>query len=1365
MIAYLGTEDTVILPESINGSLYTVYCLLGVKNVIIPDTFTKIDDDAFHFCTTLESIVIPDSVTYIGDFAFTLCSRLTGIKIPSGVNYIGQDAFNGCSSITSIEIPDDVTVIQSYTFYNCNSLSRVTIGKNSQLTSIGSVSFAGCCNLTNIFIPKYVNSIEASAFNDTGVKKIIVSEDNVYFSSSNGILYDKEKTQIVFVLDTVTSVIIPNTVTNISSAFYNCSNIVSVTFEEGSAITTIGAFAFYGCSSLTEIVIPDSVTCIEHSAFFDCNSLTSLVIPSRVTSIGNSYTFSYCSSLTNIVFENDSQVTSIGNSLFEGCDSLISIVIPNGVTSIGSQAFYNCSNLKSVMFEENSCLETIGNSAFAGCISLISIEIPYAVTTIDVHAFNGCSSLSSVVMHSSVTSIGGSAFRGCSSLISIELPDEITCLETNTFCDCSSLVSVTFGENSQLSCIDESVFCNCGNLTDIEIPVGVTSIGSYAFYQCIYLTSIEIPANVTSIDTSAFYGCSSLYFVVNHSDLKLTIGSLDNGRVAYFAKLLIDKDGNKTYLDEESGFEFIDTSDGFRFIYDSGTYTLISYLGDEDTVIFPEDINGNAYTIYHMRGVKNIIIPATFTTVDDYAFFGCATLESIILHDGISDIGEYAFYGCSSLKSIDIPKNLTSINKYVFYECSSLTSIEIPDSVTSIGTCAFAYCYSLANITLPEDITKIGDVAFVETAFYNDKDNWTDGCLYIGNYLIRVDTSAKFAGREGVTCIAKGAFAECYYLTQVTLCNNLSGDSLYFLSYLETLIITAMPNPVYSYFGTVSYIPESLQTIVIKKTANVKSTKVFSNITGVTIYVEASEDEVSWDTYYEGWNNGNTVIYGGNYITVEYYDSDGALISNLIYQTSQLILRPYVCDYVSDAYKYTFIGWDTDGDGNIDFIPTTSASNITATALYSVELRCVTEGHNPGDSEKITEATCTTDGVKTYTCEYCGETYTEVIPATGHYYIAQVTSATCTEQGYTTYTCSYCGDTYVADYVDASGHTSGETVIENYVAATCTSNGSYDLVVYCSACGEELSRTTVEMPATGHDYVATVTSATCIEQGYTTYTCSYCDDTYVADYVDATGHTSGETVIENYVAATCTSNGSYDLVVYCTVCGEELSRTTEVIPATGHNYIISDTVDPTCTEQGYTVYTCQYCGDTYTSDYAEASGHSWNSGEITTAATCTTDGVLTYTCEHCGETHTELIAATGHTASDWIVDSEAGAGVEGHRHIECTECGEILYEETIAALPGDSGTTDSSTADSGTTDSSSVDSSTADSGTADSSSADSGSGTQSGSSSGDNKKKGGGCGAVIDSDGGGSGDLMIIAVSMVALCAVYALIRRYKKKG
>ena len=207
---------------------------------------------------------------------------------------------------------------------------------------------------------------------------------------------------------------------------------------DGSNYTTsndeLGDFAFYGCSGLTSLTIPSSVTSIGKSAFYDCSGLTSLTIPSSVTSIGES-AFYGCSGLTSLTIP--SSVTSIGDFAFAFCSELISLTIPSSVTSIGIEAFAECSGLTSLTIPSN--VTSIGSSAFKDCIGLTSLTIPSGVTSIRSQTFSGCKGLTSLTIPSGVTSIGKEAFQDCSGLTSIYVyPEKIPILGGRIFNGCDA---------------------------------------------------------------------------------------------------------------------------------------------------------------------------------------------------------------------------------------------------------------------------------------------------------------------------------------------------------------------------------------------------------------------------------------------------------------------------------------------------------------------------------------------------------------------------------------------------------------------------------------------------------------------------------------------------------------------------------------------------------------------------------------------------------------------------------------------------------------------------------------------------------------------------------------------------------------
>ena len=292
----------------------------------------------------------------------------------------------------------------------------------------------------------------------------------------------------------------------------------------------------------------------------------------------------------------------------------------------------------------------------------------------------------------------------------------------------------------------------------------------------------------------------------------------------------------------------------------------------------------------------------------------------------------------------------------------------------------------------------------------------------------------------------------------------------------------------------------------------------------------------------------------------------------------------------------------------------------------------------------VTDPTCTEKGYTTYKCSDCGDTYkADFVDALGHdYNTSGKVEPTCTEKGYDMHVCSRCGDIYKDNFVDALGHT---VVVDPAVAPDCTHTGLTE-GSHCSVCNEVL-KAQETVPATGHKYDKVVTAPTCTEKGYTTYTCSVCGDSYVADYVDALGHT---VVVDPAVAPDCTHTGLTE-GSHCSVCNTVL-KAQETVPATGHKYDKVVTA-PTCTEKGYTTYTCSVCGDSYAADYVDALGHSYSEAEFVWTEDSSAEYGWTVTaaktCANCSDkliaevtikrtSYKELVASAvftdGSTASD-----------------------------------------------------------------------------------------------------------------------------------
>ena len=670
--------------------------IAGCAYTIIPNSVTAIGDYAFASCSGLTSITIPNSVTTIGNYAFDYCSGLTSVTIGNSVTSIGQSAFEGCWGLTSVTIPNSVTTIGFCAFESCWGLTSVTIGNS--VTTIGGSAFSECSGLTSVTIPNSVTTIGNSAFS--------------YCSG-------------------LTSVTIPNSVTTIGNqAFDNCTSLTNI--EIPNSVTTIGQYAFFGTAWYnnqpngaiyagkvfyeykgimddTNIYIIEGTLGIADAALYGCTGLTSITIPNSVTTIGRS-AFEGCTGLASISIPNS--VTTIGFSAFRDCTGLASISIPNSVTTIGAGTFYGCTNLATVY--NNSSLDIVagatthgyvayyatevitGNSsdfvfttengvhklieytgsdtditlpddyngesyeiaegAFSNCTNITNITIPNNVTSIGESAFHGCTSLKSITIPNSVITIGDYAFNNCSSLANIEIPNSVTTIGNSAFYGCSGLTNVTIGNG--VTTIGEAAFADCSNLTSIEIPNNVTTIGVAAFANCSSLANIEIPNSVTTIGVVAF---SSTAWLENQPD-----GAVYAGKVFLEYKGAIPNNTTFTIKDGTLGI------------------AEAAFLGD---------IN-----------LTSITIPNSIISIGGGAFYNCSGLAEIyslaetpatIENDTFNDYSATLYVPAgakAAYQAADYWKNFTNI---VEMTPTEETPTEVTITIGQYGTATYCSPYAL----------------------------------------------------------------------------------------------------------------------------------------------------------------------------------------------------------------------------------------------------------------------------------------------------------------------------------------------------------------------------------------------------------------------------------------------------------------------------------------------------------------------------------------------------------------------------------------------------------------------------------------------------------------------------------------------
>ena len=315
--------STVSIPNSVkNIDVGAFYKCRYLKSVNLPSDIKTINEYTFRFCNSLTNITIPDSVQSIGDMAFENCCSLSDVVLPDNVISIGRYSFDSCYNLSEISIPDSTFIIGEYSFYNCKNIRMIEIGYNVE--NIGFLAFGSCEKLTNI----------------------MVDSKNKYYSSDDGILFNKNQSEIIQ---------------------YPCAN------------------------ERKNYNIPNSVTTIGHHAFSDCSNLLNIFFPNSVESIEN-YAFSNCDQITSVFISRS--IRNIGEGIFYNCEKLTTVVLPKNISEIGYRTFYNCKSLKNITLTEN--ITTIGVEAFYGCSCLEYLIIPTSMTTINSDSFFNCTSLTDV---------------------------------------------------------------------------------------------------------------------------------------------------------------------------------------------------------------------------------------------------------------------------------------------------------------------------------------------------------------------------------------------------------------------------------------------------------------------------------------------------------------------------------------------------------------------------------------------------------------------------------------------------------------------------------------------------------------------------------------------------------------------------------------------------------------------------------------------------------------------------------------------------------------------------------------------------------------------------------------------------------
>lgn len=462
-------------------------------------------------------------------------SNLKEIAIPNGVTSLKNNSFQDCGCLAKLTLPNSITSIDQWAFANCSSLTEIVIPDG--VTSIGNFAFTGCNGVTDIYIGNGLQEFNTMAFrNGNHFMGFRVSEQNLHLSAIDGILFNKDKTDLLcYPHGKQSEYVIPDGVTSIGEAAFCGCGMTKITFPN--TVKSIGERAFGRCK-MTEIAIPDSVRSIGESAFSGCDSLTAVHLPPKLKEL-NDYTFDGCTRLKTV--ELPDSLRKIKMWAFNGCAALTQITFPEKLKTIGWQAFHGCKSLEKVIlppgakitqesFDQHTVVviseadtseidtpamqEVIEKKAFAGS-NITNLEVKEGIKKIKEQAYKGCKTLKTVSLPRSLTDLGASVFEGCQILSSVTYHgDSLIKIGKNVFRgtrfekeyskDVKNTSSPCTLSEEMMVCLGSTLlFCQV-NTEEVIIPAGIEGIAPFAFRKCPQLKRVSVPQTVKWIAKEAF---------------------------------------------------------------------------------------------------------------------------------------------------------------------------------------------------------------------------------------------------------------------------------------------------------------------------------------------------------------------------------------------------------------------------------------------------------------------------------------------------------------------------------------------------------------------------------------------------------------------------------------------------------------------------------------------------------------------------------------------------------------------------------------------------------------------------------------------------------------------------------------------
>ena len=1250
---YVGTEESITLPEDVEGSAYTVSCGRFAPYVTLPESMTVVPRYIFNSKKVTE-VTLGSKTTEIDQYAFQSALRLKKVNVPETLAKIGSHAFYGCTALESFYIPASLTEIGDDAFGNCSSLHDVR-----------------------------------------------VSPENTSFVFEDGALYNKDKTVLYWVSFDVEDFIVPNTVKQFGTVFAKHETLRTVRFEEGSEITSIPSYAFDGCSSLVSVDLPEKAEAIGEGSFRQCGSLVKVTNTKNVSRIGRDafrlcqklesfhfsdkltyigdYAFAYCN-FTEIDLSECTSLLLSGSYIFSNCESLTSVKLPSNLKDLGGRTFDNCKSLEEIELPDS--LEVIGTGTFA-YTPILRIKLPKNLTQIANCLFMGDGALQSIVIPDGVTEICGQAFMW-THIKEIEIPGSVKTIASSAF------------EYSR-------------DLTELRLPEGVENVG-ISFIGCEKLKTFYLPSTLKTFPKTYRYTTDSPKPVdVYFNGTLAQWASLPTSNSNYTAPMPIQ---NLHTTDEGSDVIFAEGTTAIEQAQSISGVQNVRRLKCPSTLV-----SIGAYAFRDCTGLEIVELSENLETIDATAFDGCHNIREIflpegnknfVLRDGILYDKEMTTVLLVTTEACDvcIPNTVTdihnlagspSIRKLRFEEgspveslnkslqnCTNLVELSLPDSLTIFELSDISGCTRISMLSIGPKVTSV--TSEYSTAGFRlfFIDNQSPVVLTPGSGIAQAAFAVTNA--DGTTLYKKG-FENCVPVRR--------GDFL-FADYGEEEVTHRLIN----YLGTD-------ETVTLPEDCDGEPYEIF-RLSGIKNMIIPSGKITMAERAFENSDVETVEIHE---IPVKFWAFLGCykLTSAKLYDVSIVESEAFSCTALKSLYfrgKNSVLQGEAFGDHNklseltvegtiqsmhetlVDYTPLEENAENYVDGLLTRNnwlitvlpgLRYVEKFDGNVATGAYSDASKTLKGAVDVRVD--GFTNLEFVILTDakiesmHNYITppKTLKTVVLEKGYDvnsryTFNSLSGADIFVKKQQK-------DVDWDTQYPGWNHGNKVYYGGTWCFAEFRDSDGTILDWHAyPSSEVIRQPAMQNRVEGEYTYVFVGWdLDGDGFADFVPATSQTDiyARAVYEkhrpdepSFIPATCTEDGKKTVI--CLDCGEVLFDT--VLPAFGHvkgDYV--ETVLPTCTNRGYDVYVCETCSETFRTDEIAKLAHDFVDWNVIFEASCVQNGARERSCTVCGYTETEPIPAKGHSFR-LEKTKQPTCTAFGENEYVCTECHEHAVEK-IDKLP------------------------------------------------------------------------------------------------